>query len=212
MGYLFIDIETYVDLQNRDSGLNPYEKESKVLTICFSYNSKFRLTLADLGPPTILKEWESSEEEILKRFYSFIKEKVETDEHLKLLGFNIQKFDIPYLFGRMMVKEIDLPKNLSNVFYKRVHVIDLGQLAMILSKKMQEKKEIFNVSFNEVSISLGMPSKTGNGLAVSKWYRDQEYDKIVKYIRQEFQFDKMYLTLRDYILGAFTKKNCTTLV
>ena len=112
MGYLFFDIESYVSQTNRNSGFNPYEKESKCIVISYNYYLGFNAPKKNqLKPPIFLKEWESSEKEILTKFYEFIKDRVEKEmavnkagkemTRLKMVGFNILKYDVPYLFGRM---------------------------------------------------------------------------------------------------------------
>ena len=79
MGYLFFDIESYVSMTNGESGFNPYEKESKVIVISYNYYPGFNAPKKhQLKKPIFLKEWESSEKEILTKFYSLIKKK--TDE------------------------------------------------------------------------------------------------------------------------------------
>ena len=41
MGHLFLDIETYVSKENKNSALNPYEKGSEVILIAYNYYDGF---------------------------------------------------------------------------------------------------------------------------------------------------------------------------
>ena len=43
MAFLFFDIETFMDPEDKTSGLNPYKKKSKVLTISYKFYAWRRL-------------------------------------------------------------------------------------------------------------------------------------------------------------------------
>ena len=85
MGYFFFDIETFIDDDNTSSGLNPYTNKSKVLSIAFNYYNEFKINEKFIRTPTILKEWEDGEKEILHKFYNFIKIKIPDDPHFKFI-------------------------------------------------------------------------------------------------------------------------------
>jgi len=196
MGYFFLDIETYIDPEDELSGLNPYKSNSKVIAIAYNYYPDFILTENKIMPPTILKEWESDEKNILKEFYQFLQKKVEEDEHIKLVGFNHIKFDIPYLSARIDTHQIDGKQNIHNTLYVKPHHIDLGQLAMTSSQRMKFKKEFYNVSIIEVCNFFGIPPKKESAKKVSEYYQQAEYQKILDYIDSEFNFEKLYISLR----------------
>lgn len=204
MGYFFIDIETYVDKVNKDTGLNPYHPKSKVIAISFNFYNAFILTEKNIISPTVYKEWESSEEEILSKFYNFLKKKVETDPHIKLVGFNHIKFDLPYLFARLLYHKIDSPKNLHKNLFQTPHHIDLEQISMITSQRMYKKKEFYNVNHNEVNKFFEIPLKSESAVKLSEYYRNGEFDKIEKYMKEEFNFEMIYILLRRFI---HAKKN-----
>ena len=203
MGYLFIDIETYIDKRKPKSGLNPYTSNSKVISIAYNYYDQFRLSDEHIKNPTILNEWESNEKDILGKFYRFLKMKVEDDEHIKLVGFNHIKFDLSYLFGRFIINEIAEPFELYDLLYSKPHCIDLGQLSQVLSKKMKEKQEIYNVSQKEANRFFKLPVRQGSGIEYTKYYDNKEFDKYQQAVLEEFSFEKLYLNLKDH----FKKKN-----
>ena len=101
MSHLFLDIETYVSVENESSGLNPYEKESKVIVIAYTYYEGFKPPAGkQIKKPTFLKEWELGEEEMLLKFYRLLKKVQDKETHPpKFIGFNITSLDLPYLFG-----------------------------------------------------------------------------------------------------------------
>ena len=110
-----------------------------------------------IRPPTVLKEWEENEEKILKKFYNFIKIKLPDDKHFKFIGFNCTKFDLTYLLGRLELYEIDTKEEIYEYLFRLPHVIDLGQLAQIISKN--RFKEIMNINQKEANNFFDIPVK-----------------------------------------------------
>lgn len=197
--YLFIDIETYIDKQNPETGLNPYYFNSKIITIAFNYYDAFVLTEKNIIPPTIYKEWESSEKEIVEKFYNFVKKKVEISPHIKIVGFNHIKFDLPYLFARLAYYEIDKKENIHKIFFQLPHYIDLGQISMITSSRMKQRKEFYNVSQKEVNKFFNLPIKAEGREKLSEYYRNKQFEKIIEYIKEEFRVEQIYINLRRHI-------------
>jgi len=203
MGYLFFDIETNVGINEPESGLNPYKEESKVLSIAYNYYSEFKLSEKILKKPTILKSWESDEKFILEEFYNFLKIKNESDQHLKLIGFNHIKFDIPYLIGRLNINNISTKNEVFDTLYRVPHFIDLAQLSQIVNRN--KFKEILNINQLSANRFFGIPLKKVSGKKVTEYFRNKEYDKIIEYIYSEFTFELLYLKLKKYIYGTEQK-------
>lgn len=199
MGYLFFDIETYVDPKEKTSGLNPYKESSKILAVAYNYYNAFILVEKNIMPPTILKEWEIGEKELLSTFYNSWADILERDKHLKIVGFNQIKFDIPYLFARMQINSIKSVEELFDILYRRPHYIDLGQVSMVVSGRMAEKKEFYNVNQEEANKFFDIPFKKSKGTIVSECYLAKDYDGIIDYIKEEFTFEKLYINLRRHI-------------
>ena len=199
MAYLFLDIETYIDKETPETGLNPYFLNSKIIAIVFNYYNAFVLTEKNIIPPTIYKEWDSSEKEILKKFYDFAKRKVETDPHIKFVGFNLIKFDLPYLFARLKYYEIDKEENIHKILFQKPHHIDLGQVSMITSSRMKKRKEFYNVGRREINKFFNIPIKTEDGRKLSEYYRNKQFKKIIDYIKKESKFELLYINLRRQI-------------
>ena len=197
MGYFFIDIETFVDPEQQESGLNPYLHKSKILSIAYNYYDEFHLSEKHITNPTILKEWESDEKQILIKIFNFLKLKIEKDKHLKIMGFNNLKFDMTYLFGRMIIHNLAPANEIYDVFYRKPHYIDLGQLSQIISN--HRFKDILNIGQKKANTFFDLPVKKGTGKDVTKFYLNSEFDKIIEYIKQEFSFELLYIKLRRHI-------------
>lgn len=103
MGFLFLDIESFVAPDNEKSGLNPFHDESKVIVISYSYYSLEKAPVgSQIKKPIFLFEWIiGSEKELLKEFFEKLVGFYSNDKMLKIVGFNQLAYDLPYLFARM---------------------------------------------------------------------------------------------------------------
>lgn len=204
MGHLFLDIETYIPRGDENSALNPYKDYSKVLVISFSYYDGFKPPAkAQIREPVFLKEWESSEKEILRAFYNFLKKTKQSDPWLKICGFNILKFDIPYLFGRMKTQNIAGEEELYDLLF-RPFGTDMMQLSAIISEKTKKHEQLWATNQKEASAFFKLPVKEGTGADVSTFYDKKEFDKIMKYCKEEFNLEQM---LGSFYLLATEKIN-----
>ena len=77
MGFLFLDIESFVDPAEERSGLNPFYKNSKCFGIAYNYYPlPAAPKSAQIKKPIFLFEWEEgSEKELLEKFYLMCKSK-----------------------------------------------------------------------------------------------------------------------------------------
>jgi len=227
MAFLFVDVETYIDPEDETSGLNPYRKNSKVISISYKFYAGKKLPYKnkktgelDLNPLTIKKVWESDEKTILEEFWEFFKGKVEDEVRtyhgeevtdLKVVGFNHTKFDLPYLFGRMQFHKIAEPSELYSILLERPHQVDLMQLAMSINptnfktkaekwaRPTQMNHELFNQGQKITNQTLGIKIKKGSGKDITKYYLEKNWESIEEYIREEFTFEELYEKIRKCI-------------
>jgi len=206
MGHLFLDIETYASKDNGETSLNPYEKGAKAILIAYNYYTGFKPPgKEEIRPPIFLKEWESSEKDILQKFYSFLSATFKKDPHLKITGFNILKFDLPYLFGRMKLNGIATERELHDLLF-RPFGIDLFQVSALLSEKTRKYEQLWGISHKDASKFFGLQEKEGNGLDCSGYYDKKEFDRITKYCTEEFNFEQLLDAFYLYALGKKGKK------
>ena len=203
MSHLFLDIETYSAPQNPISSLNPYHPESKVIVISYSFYPGFKPpTKEEIKQPTFLKEWEADEKKILQQFYDFLKHAQASDPYVKIIGFNILKFDLPYLFGRMKHHALASDEQLHTLLFNPVSV-DLFQMSPTVSEKTLKHEQLWGVNHKAVSSFFNLQVKEGTGLDCSRYYDAQRYDLIMKYCTEEFNFeqllDAMYLHIRNIV-------------
>jgi hypothetical protein len=153
----------YCDIES--SGINP--KFNKIITIQFQ-------KINSLGFPTgeliILKEWESSEEKIVKQFYKILTQGNVFEfipvmqNHLFDFGFLIEKF-------KKYIPEFD-KEPLEFIFSRAI--IDIRSTLIIANQ----------MGFKGCGLDK-MTTKQQDGSMIPLWYEEKRYDLIENYIKQE---------------------------
>jgi hypothetical protein len=158
MADYYFDIET--------TGLN--FRQHKIITIQYQcFDTRTGIPKDDL---VILKEWESSEKEILKRFYEFSKFGKEPWKFV-MVGTNLN-FDLGFIrFKLRKLLDIDLDEH--SVYQNHPFLDLVGVLKLLNRGKFKGAK---------LCLFMGKPD---NSSLVPEWYRLKEYDKIIGYIREE---------------------------
>ncbi len=202
MGYLFLDIESFVDPEDERSGLNPFHKESKVLAISYNYYATHNYPLPQqIKKPTFLFEWiEGSEKRLLGKFFAELKSIFEKDKMLKVVGFNHLAYDLAYLFARMSHHKIAPDKEIFDALFSLPRHIDLAQLGMAVSEKTKKDQDFRCISQKVINSYFDIPIKEDSGKDVSKYYLNKRFDKIQKYCEEEFTFEMLYASILEYFL------------
>ena len=149
----YLDIET--------TGLD--ELRNKIITI--QYMELDRNTGKPVGPLKILKEWESDEKTILKRFL----DDFEPEKQWAFIpvGFNLQ-FEHKFLWQRCISNGLQPVDILSGPF------LDLKTVAVLMNKG-----EFKGASLHK------MTNKPHSGKIVVDWYGEKKYAEIESYIKTE---------------------------
>ncbi len=202
MGFLFLDIESFVDPKNERSGLNPHFEKSEVLVIAYNYYAFAKApSLAQVKEPTFLFEWvEGSEKKLLKKFYEVLKEIYKEDKFLKIVGFNHIAYDLPYMFSRMIENKVAEKQELFDMLFTNARHIDLSQLGMAVSEKTKKDEDFRCISQKVINAYFDIPVKVASGKDVSEFYLKKRYDLIEKYCKEEFTFEMLYQSLLEYFI------------
>ncbi len=202
MGFLFLDIESFVDPDEPNSGLNPYFKNSKVIVIASNYySSQSAPKEGQIKPPTLLFEWEEGgEKKLLEKFYLELKQIHEKDALLKIVGFNHLAYDLNYLLARLKHHKIDSEKELFDRLFTKPRHVDLAQLGMAVSKATKRDSDFRTISQKTINSYYDIPIKEASGKDVSTFYLKKEYSKITKYCQEEFTFELLYQSLLETFL------------
>ncbi len=173
MAHYYLDIET--------QGFNP--EIDKIITIQFQELDGCGKAK---GPLVILKEWEIGEEEIIKLFYK------------KLFGNSVWNFiphgtnlifDLTFLWAKFKKYGLEV-EPLDKYFYSKP-LIDVKYTLIIAN----------NFEFKGSGLDQ-MTNKKTDGRVIPIFYKNQEYDKIEEYVKQETEsflecLDKLRLILTE---------------
>lgn len=176
MGEFYLDIET--------TGLNP--TRNKIITIQFQELNRY--TGEAKGELIILKEWESSEKEILKEFMS--KTNILTGGfNFVPVGYNLN-FEHNFLKIRTTINNLPLIDILNNPF------IDLRAIGILMNKGQFKGSKLSDIT-----------GKQEDGINIPVWYENKDYDKIIKYIKNEtiefIKFNTWLYEKMPYLLAEF---------
>ena len=149
----YLDIET--------TGLNPYQH--KIITN--QYMELERNTAKPIGSLKILKEWESDEKTILKRFIEDFRP--EYKWAFVSVGYNLN-FEHKFFWQRCISNGLEPINILGGPF------LDLMTVAVLMNKG-----EFKGVSLHK------MTKKPHSGAIVVQWYDEKKYAEIESYIKQE---------------------------
>lgn len=164
---------------------NPTITYSPYYFDCETYSPNSKITLNDtiisiqyqpldysgkaMGDLTILKAWQSSEEQILKTFYNIFS----PCKSFKFvpIGTSLNSFDFLILYNAYKRHHITI--NLQELIHNHTN-IDLKPILVLMNR----------ADFKGSSLST-FSNKPPNNKYIAQWYNEKQYDKIEEYIRQE---------------------------
>ena len=202
MGYLFLDIESLIDLENERTGLNPFYDKSKVIVISYNYyQSEIPPTGEQIKSPVFLYEWViGSEKEILTKFFEVLRAVHKEDKFLKLVGFNHVAYDMPFLLSRMLYHKVAPEIELFDLLFSYPRHVDLSQLGMAISEDTKRDEDFRCISQKKINSYFEIPVKQDSGKDVSIFYHKKRFDMIERYCSEEFTFELLYKSMLDYFL------------
>lgn len=160
--------EYYFDIETYGTGEKPNPDKDKIITIQFQ---KIDLrTGKAIGELEILKEWESSEKEIVERFFK----RFFADEYVwdfVAVGFNLN-FEWEFLIAKF--EKYIAGKFTSKDFHYSIPQVDLKPLVVLLNKG------------NFKGATLGkFTNKSQSGGIIKSYYENKQFEEIEKYIAEE---------------------------
>jgi hypothetical protein len=163
MAVYYFDIETY------SPGERPDPENDKIITVQFQ--SVDIRTGKPIGELTILKEWESSENAIVKELFDkFFKDGSNVWDFVPV-GFNLN-FEWEFLRSKFK-KHLGKIMSSRELHYRIPH-IDIKPIVVLLN----------NGNFAGAKLNR-FAGKVGDGSVISTLYESGKYDEIEKYIRNE---------------------------
>ncbi len=164
-------------------GLNPYD--GKVVLITFQINDAhiFRL-----------KEWELGERRLLEKFYYLLRDLHQgstPEDRLKIIGHNILRFDLFFLYERMRYYKIDEEKWLHQIVINKPEVIDFLQMHLPLNEFQTN-----GLKHDVIMHAYDFPRKSTLGSEEISHYYEKQYDKILEYSIREFVYPQLYKKIK----------------
>lgn len=171
MVIIYLDIETFSEKKELKIG------HMKIILINFKeVFSKENIKI------TILKEWESSEKDILKQFYNHFQLLLKTEKTVWVIGFNILRFDVPVLINKLVNHSIaSLPQVLE--FFRNIYITDLRQCLLPFSKFRFK-----NLSTNKIAEKLQIKKPKYDNKEIRKFYTEKNYGKIEEHSYSDIDF------------------------
>ena len=135
-----------------------------------------------------LKEWEDGEKKILTDMFRLVFDlQSGLGEGLRIVGHNIMKFDINFLYERMRHHEIADPGILYKKMIRQPLVADFLQMHLPLND-MNGK----GLKHDVLAHAYGLPTKSTQGSDETAHYFDADYGRIMEYSEREFIYPDMY--------------------
>ena len=155
MATFYLDIET--------TGLEP--SKDKIITIQFQELDRY--TGDAIGELVILKEWESSEKEIIAKFIELSGILDDYDFSFVPIGYNLG-FEHNFLKARSELN------GLPSLDILHCPFIDLRAVGILMNYGQFKGSRLSDIT-----------GKKGTGILIPGWYSNKEYDKILDYIKNE---------------------------
>ncbi|MCE2497822.1 MAG: hypothetical protein J4F28_02285 [Nitrosopumilaceae archaeon] len=204
---LFLDIETAPDMTaseyadadrrieqgtlTRQSDPDTYWKvrkgalnavDGKVILIAYQ--------LGEHGPVRRLAEWESDERTILTEFYGVLS-RFQRIRGFRIIGHNLTRFDLPFLYTRMLRHNIDGEREIYRRLVEGVVVCDTLQMHLPLNDY-----DIAGLRHDTLMYAHGLPVKETSGGDEIQHYFDGEYGKILEYSKREFLYAELFARMK----------------
>jgi len=179
MTSFYLDIET--------TGLDP--AIDKIITIQFQELDRY--TGEVVGKLIILKEWESSEKQIIKEF-------IEKSGIFEDYAFSFVPVGYNLGFEHNFLKIRSKINNLPSLDILNLPFIDLRAIGILMNGGQFKGSGLSNLT-----------GKKGDGIQIPFFYQNKEYDKIIDYIKNEteefIKFNKWLYKKMSTLLPEFKK-------
>jgi len=184
----YIDIETYSP--NREPRFS-----DKVILICYKEELGGNVKAA-------FKEWDEGEKAILKNFFDLLRDRIEKERTITLIGFNHVRFDIPFLTYRLFTHEIGLLEEILEVF-RKTYWRDL-RLCLLPFNNYSFK----GLSSEEVAKKFKIDPPKHSNRDIKSFYESNDYKKIEEHAESEMKLlSDLSWKMRDCkaIMEAFSR-------
>jgi hypothetical protein len=200
---VFLDTECYVPPEDRVEGpssmiVNPANPKHILLGGVFV--REFPLQKRSEDFEQIWSWTREDEKNTLRRIYDFfqkswklIEGKSKDHPDLIVIGTGVSRFDIPMLFVKSLLNEIDSPEKLYETFFK-TKIVDLGDVGIGLFPLTQDFPVIYPKTTNAIATRLGVPVRKTSGKSVWDMYDGGEFEGIKERTLEEVKMIRSIAT------------------
>lgn len=142
------------------------------------------------GPVRRLAEWESDEKTVLAEFYGVLS-RFQRIRGFRIVGHNLTRFDLPFLYARMLHHDIDGEREIYRRLVEGVVVCDTLQMHLPLNGY-----DIAGLRHDALMRAYGLPVKGTSGGDEIRHYFDGEYEKILEYSEREFRYAELFARMK----------------
>jgi DNA polymerase elongation subunit (family B) len=164
----------YLDIETYSPGDEP-KFDDKVILIYYK---------EELGGnfDILFREWETNEKIILQKFYNVFRDRVTSEKTVTLIGWNLVRFDIPFLVYRLFFHGIDSLNNILEIF-RKAYWRDLRQCLLPFNKYSFK-----GLSEEEVAKKFKIELPKYSNKEIKIFYEKGEYEKIEEHAISEMKF------------------------
>ncbi|MEM3637073.1 MAG: hypothetical protein QXX17_05145 [Conexivisphaerales archaeon] len=132
--------------------------------------------------PTIFAEWEGyGQKEILKRFYDKINEIENATRFTVPCGFNILRFDIPFIITRTIIHKLMKTEDAMK-FWNKMFAIDYFQMMLFLNDSLFKGLSLQNIVLKAKELGLDPRSLRQTGQKMKNLYKQQKFHDIKEHL------------------------------
>lgn len=187
---VFLDTECYVPVEDRNKGpssmiVNPANPKHILLGGVFTREFPLQQQKKKTDPFEQVWGWTNEDEKkTLRRIYEYFRESWKLIEaksidnpDLIVIGTGVSRFDIPMLFVKSLLNEIDSAERLYETFFK-TKMVDLGDVGIGLFSLSASFPVIYPKTTNAIANRLQIPVRKISGKSVWDMYDAKEFEGI----------------------------------
>lgn len=189
-------VRLYLDVETERKGNQPFRDEKLIAVgIIEKWNENDINDVSNRREEVeILSEWKlGNEKNLIEEFFKIIKSLLAKFHLLEIVGFNIVKFDIPFLTQKAREYTLDsLPA--VNELWWQTFITDIKQVALPLFN-MDHHNSLHQLVKKVKKWDPSIPSLYGQGDNVYQWYQEGEFGEIERHLTKDVKaIEKIYET------------------
>lgn len=155
----------------------------KVLAIGVMLDGEIKLGASTMKPEPMLFHGEN-EMNLLDDFWEFYRDHHDPGDTHEWVGFNINSFDLPFLWKRSIINGIKPPTLFTERGYPMSHFVDLRQIWQCGDRQAHGSLDV-------IARLMGFEGKTGDGAQFATLYRSEETrQQALDYITNDLNLTK----------------------